>query len=144
MAVRSTSSLGGNKDAVPRFTPTVLVISAVYSVAGVLAFVLFSGPFSRDGRWSWVTVFTACVVTPYIMLYAAYRILPTTSKIVTGSVVISGLLAAIAYSLSFASNDGEYAVVYYVVPLIQLPLALIALAVAIVTRRRATRDAIAT
>ncbi len=78
------------------------------------------------------------------MLYAAYRILPTTSKIVTGSVVISGLLAAIAYSLSFASNDGEYAVVYYVVPLIQLPLALIALAVAIVTRRRATRDAIAT
>ena len=109
----------------------MVVGSAAYSAAAVISFVLFFGPFDR-GRFDLVGLFLVCVTAPYVPLYLAVhfrRARPSTFIAIV--VTLCAVLAGWGYALSFGPTDGEYVLIYFAVPIIQLPLALIALAIAL-------------
>ena len=107
----------------------LVLAAAAYSAAAVISFVRFLGPF-ESGRVGILALFLAFVIAPYVPLYLAVHFRgarPSTFNAIV--VTICAVIAGWGYALSFGPVDGEYALIYYVVPIIQLPLAVVALTV---------------
>jgi hypothetical protein len=72
-----------------------------------------------------------------LLLIANRTAIDSPSRIgVLAATVVITVLAGYAYSFSFKYNDGEYGIVYFLVPLIQAPFAIAAFVVARYRRRR--------
>jgi hypothetical protein len=127
VAGRSTESLGGMKEH-GRLAKIIVVLAAAYSAIAVSSFVFL---FDRT-RIDLVGWFFAWVLPPYVLLYLAIhfrRGRPSTFNAIV--VTICAALAGLGYALSFEPTDSEYAIVFYVVPIIQFSLGIVALTVSL-------------
>jgi hypothetical protein len=114
--------------------PAILAISAIYSVVGVFTFTTSQLPHLAVEPF----IFSMCVLVPYA-IFAALDMSARDSF--SGIAVLVAAVAAAAlggsiYSLSFSPNDREYAVVYFIVPALQLVPAAVALGIVVWRKRR--------
>jgi hypothetical protein len=114
-----------------KFTPVVLLASATYSIVAALSFLFIFGPFSAPGVVVWAAIFIIFVTTPFALLYLAYRKSSDnlSSRVTSFIGLVCAAISGLAYFASFGPSDGEYAIVYFAAPVLQLPLVIVAFAV---------------
>jgi hypothetical protein len=115
----------------------VLAASALYAVASALLFNLVLGPFAgpeylEEALWSAVVV-----ALPYVFAYFGYRLVRDDVSLWVFGVCLGCvvLLGGVLYSGGFTPNDGEYALVFFLTPLLQLPFVVLTVGVSLWRRR---------
>jgi hypothetical protein len=121
----------------------LLIASTVLAVAAVLAQALVYAPFAGVDLLPAAAWLVLAVVMPYALLLANGRLAQDRFSANTNAIaaVMASALGAYAYSYAFGHMDGEYSLVFVLIPLIQSPLVLIAFAVAMWRRTRGKRAA---
>lgn len=116
----------------------VLLASATYSVTAVGAFGLIFSPFAGINQLPIVLVYSAIVLLPYLVLIAAYRIAidPPSEITVAVSTIMAAIIGGFLYIGSFGHADGEYVLIYMLVPIIQAPFVMGALGMAVWRQRK--------
>src|SRR5450432_28959 len=113
------------------FAQGLLIASALLGVVAVCAFSMFYAPFPEKRVNLWLFLSIASVVLPYVVLFAVCR--SANDSISRASVTVASIIIAAiggyAYFFSFGPNDGEYAFVYFLVPLVQAPFVIAGFAV---------------
>jgi len=105
----------------------------------VYAFLFHFAPFAGAQRAGQAMLCSAAVVLPYIALYFSARVaFDRISRVVVGcSAIIAAAVGSFVYSYSFGHNDGEYELVYFAVPLVQLPFVVAAVVITLWRRKLA-------
>jgi multisubunit Na+/H+ antiporter MnhG subunit len=125
-------------------TTLVILASALYSVVALFSFYLFYSPFAGMSQIGiTIIALAAAVLTPYALLLVADLIArdSVTEYSTAIATIATALIGGYIYFFSFNYNDGEYALVYIITPLIQSPFVLAALGVAVWRRHRRNKDA---
>jgi hypothetical protein len=123
--------------------PAILLLAALYGVASALLFNLVVGPFAGAAYVGEAVLSAVVVAIPYGLLYFAYRLVGDRSSFYffAASAAVVVLSGGVLYSGGFGPNDGEYALVFLLAPLLQLPFVLLTLAVSLWNRRARRRAA---
>jgi hypothetical protein len=113
------------------FAQGLLIVSALFGVVAVCAFLMYFAPFTEKGPSLWLFLSVASVVLPYAVLFAVCRSAIDSISRTTATVasIIIAAFGGYAYFFSFGPNDGEYAFAYFLVPMVQAPIVLVALSV---------------
>jgi hypothetical protein len=91
---------------------------------------------------AWLAVYCLIVTIPYLLFFAVSRVAVVAGARISVVVlaVLGVLCAAILYLPSFNPTDGEYGVVYVLVPIVQVLLVGVAFAVLLVLQRRPSKE----
>ena len=121
----------------------VLAASAVYGVASALLFALVFGPFAGPEHLA-EALWSACFVAlPYASMYFLHRVIVDRASLLvfSASVLVIVVTGGFLYSGGFGPNDGEYSLMFFVTPLMQLPFVFLALGVSMWRQRGSRRAA---
>ena len=113
------------------FAKGLLAVSALYGVGAVCAFLVHFAPVPTKGIDLWVISSAVSVVLPYAMLFAVCRLASDSLSVtvVTCAAILTTLLGGFVYFHAFGPNDGEYALAFFIVPIVQAPIVVVAWAV---------------
>lgn len=122
-------------------TLVIVGIAAVYSVVALACWALLNAPFAGLAQLPAASVALIPVLLPYALILVTYKLsvdqLSRWSAIFVS--VAAALIASLLYWPSFAPNDGEYGIVFFLAPIAQCVFALPALGFSIWRRLRSTK-----
>lgn len=119
--------------------------SAAYAVVACLTFLLHFSPGASSRTTLDALGPAMLVVGPYVVLYIASRLAvdPMSVKVNRVVLFVTASAGAVLYSGSFGYVDGEHDLVYFLVPLLQAPLAGVSLGFSLWRRTRRARQRVA-